>query len=189
MASLRASSRFTRIFPAILALALPAGLASADDAAPPAPIVIMTETPTDPARFEWLSEGARTALADVVAKHKSGELFASVFVGASGGDYWAYRFADNDKALFGIEDLARQALQACEFVRRAPCVIVSINGMDARDAAGGLPSQPSLLAGQPAEFDAARVPFVAMNDRSLLAAYPAEPKAKVLVLTITAGWL
>jgi hypothetical protein len=183
------SSRFTRILPAILALALPAAAASAEDASPPAPVVIMTDAPTDPARFEWLSEGARTALADMVAKHKSGELFASVFAGAPGGDYWAYRFAADDKALFGVDDLARQALQACEFVRRAPCLIVSINGNDARDAAGGLPAQPSLLAGQPVEFDAERVPFVAMNDRLLLAAYPAEPKAKVLVLTINAGWL
>lgn len=184
-----ASSWFTRVFPAILALALPAAPALADDASPPAPIVIMTDTPADPARFEWLSEGARAALADVVAKHKAGELFASVFVGAPGGDYWAYRFAASDRALFGVDDLARQALQACEFVRRAPCLIVSINGMEARDAAGGLPAQPSLLAGQPVVFDAARVPFVAMNDRTLLAAYPAEPKAKVLVLTVNAGWL
>jgi hypothetical protein len=184
-----ASSRLTRIIPAILALALPAGPASAVDASLPAPILVMTDTPTDPARFEWLSEGARTALADAIAKHKAGEIFAFVFAGASGGDYWAYRFAANDKALFGVDDLARQALQACEFVRRAPCLIVSINGNDARDAAGGLPAQPSLLAGQPAEFDAARVPFVAMNDRTLLAAYSAEPKAKVLVLTVNAGWL
>ena len=184
-----ASSRFTRVFPAMLALALPAGPASADDASPPAPIVIMSDAPTDPARFEWLSEGGRTALPDAIAKHKSGEIFAFVFAGAAGGDYWAYRFAANDKVLFSVDDLARQALQACEFVRRAPCLVISINGTDARDAAGGLPVQPLMLAGQPAKFDAERGPFVGMSDRSLLAAYPAEPKAKVLVLTVNAGWL
>ena len=171
---------------AIVAAALTAAPASADERAP---ILMMTDTPTDPAKFAWLNDGARAALGDAIAQYKAGSLFAFVFAGGPGGDFWAYRSAASDTVPFSIDDLARQALQSCEFVRRAPCLIVSVNGNDARDSGGGLPVQPSLLADQPEEFDPGRVPFVGMTDQGLLAAYPAEPKAKVFVITVNAGWL
>jgi len=178
---------FARICAASMALLFLAAPAAADGA--PAPVLATTDTPTDPAGFEWLSENGRTALADAIAKHRSGEIFAYVFAGGPGGDYWAYRSAASGKALFSLDDLARKALQSCEFFSRAPCFVLSVNGNDARDATGGLPLQPSMLAGQPETFDAARVPFVALSDHALLAAYPSEPKAKVLVVTVNAGWL
>jgi hypothetical protein len=173
--------------PAALALALLGGAALAAGGA--APIVVAGDTPTDPAKFEWLSENGRTALADAIAKHKAGEVVAYVFAGSPGGDFWAYRSAATDRQLFSLEDLARKALQSCEFFSRAPCFVVSVNGNDARDQSGGLPVQPSMLAGQPETYDAAQVPFVPLSDHTLLAGYTAEPRAKVLVVTPTAGWL
>jgi hypothetical protein len=66
---------------------------------------------------------------------------------------------------------------------------VSINGFDARDASGGLPVQPTMLANQPATFDANRVPFLSARDRQAVRSYSAEARAKVLVVTVQGGWL
>ncbi|MEX0852912.1 MAG: hypothetical protein WD036_06475 [Bauldia sp.] len=163
--------------------------ALADRSASWPPIVAMGEVDTDPAQYGWLSENTRKALGEAIAQYKSGAAVALVFAGAPGGDFWAYRSAAKGTDLFNIGDLARQALESCEYFARSPCFIVSINGKDARAADGGLPEQPSQLADQPETFDAGRVPFVPLADQRLLQAYRAETRPRVLVVTPTGGWL
>ncbi len=174
----------------LMAVALVASSAAAVAQRPPdAPFIVMNDVDIDPTAYDWVSEEARDALANATGRLKSGDLHAFVFVGHPGGNYWAMRGASNSSDLYNIVDLARQALQACEFYADAACFIVSINGKEARDSEGGLLAQPAQLARQPRWFDASRVPFLSMSEQRKVAAYGKETAPKVLVVTATAGWL
>ena len=180
---------FTRISLLGVALAAGTGSALAAGVAPPEPIIAIGTTDIDPTKYDWLTDQGRKALADSVGQVKSGSLHASVFAAGPGGEYWSYRSAPKATDLFDLGDLARQALQSCQFYARFPCFIVAINGKEARDANGGIPIQPSQLIEQPAAFDAATIPFLTVTDQRLLEGYGAEPKAKVMVITPSGGWL
>jgi len=174
----------------LIAMALAVPVAPALAQRPPeAPFIVMNDVDIDPAAYQWLSQEARDALAGANGKLKSGELKAFVFAGHPGGNYWAMRGAATGSDLFNIADLARQALQACEFYAHSSCFVVSINGKEARDSEGGLLAQPAQLTDQARRFDASRVPFLSMAEQRKVASYAAETKPKVLVITATAGWL
>ncbi len=178
----------TRSIVTLVALLASAGVA-AMAAEAPRPVITMTNVPTDPAKYAWLSDDGRKALAGAIDQHKSGSLFAFVFAGAP-GDLWAYRSVASDGDLDSIDDIARQALEACEYYANMPCFIVSVNGLDVRDAAGGMPLQPFFLGTQPTEFDPRRVPFVSATAWSALRSYLSvtTPKAMVISLGGTAWW-
>lgn len=149
----------------------------------PHPVIPMTNVATDPANYAWLSDGARKALADAIDQHKNGSLADFVFSATPGGDFWAYQMTAKASDFVSVEDLARQSLEICEYYANTSCSIVSVNGFDVRDAAGGMPSEPYFLGTQPTEFDPQRVPFASRVNWSLFHGYLAMTKAKAFVLT------
>jgi hypothetical protein len=154
-----------------------------------APVIVIGEQDVDPAQIAWLSENGRKALAAAIEQLQSGTIAAFVFAGSPAGDFWAYRSAAKASDPYSLSNLAHLALQSCEFFAKSPCYIASVSGKDGRDANGSLPQQPAQLIRPPAAFDASRIPFVSPADQRTLQAYGAETKARVLVLTVTAGWL
>jgi hypothetical protein len=174
---------------ALIGLALANGSAIAADSPPvPRPIINITDTATVPAKYGWISDDGRKALTDAMSQLKAQKLVAFVFVAAPGGNFWSYRSVEKSTDFLSVEDLARLSLQSCEYFANSPCYVVSVNGFEASDGAGGLQVQPSMLADQPAEFDATRVPFVSAGTWSTLQGYRAVTKAKALVITVNGGW-
>ena len=145
------------------------GPAGAQDAGA-RPVIVMSGTPTDPQKLAWIGDDARKALGDEIAAHKAGTLAAFVFVAAAGG-VWDGRTAAKPGDFASIEDLARIALQTCEFWHHVPCTIVSINGNDAVDATGTYPVQPRLLDDHPRSFEVSRIPFISADYQSQAAGY------------------
>jgi hypothetical protein len=165
------------------------GIAAAPAAeAPPAPVLFISDTPTDVARYAWVSEDGRNALAGLIEQHKSGQLLAYAFAAAPGGNFWASRVAVKQGDFYSMEDLARMSLESCEHYRGSACFLVSMNGRDATDSAGGLVIQPSFLANQPSTFDPDRVPFARTEERHLIRTYTKETKPRAFVVSPSAGW-
>jgi len=171
-----------------MVLALSAACTVEAHAADAKPVIIISNTATDPQKLTWLSDDARKALSDDIAGHKAGTIADFVFVAA--GSVWQGRTVAKAGDFASVEDLARIALQACEFNRHAPCAIVSINGYDAVDATGTYPVQPRLLDEQPKSFEAARIPFLHADYQALAAKYAmaAGPRAFVLSASDTFAW-
>jgi hypothetical protein len=172
-------------------LGLAAGMCLASQAAAQdrgQPIIIVGAADIDPAKYDWVSEDGRKALQAAIDAMKAGTMHAFVFAGAPGGNFWSYRWAGKPSDPYSIPDLARQALQACEYYANAACYIVSISGKEARDANGTMPVQPRMLVRPPAVFDPYSVPFLNRADQARLQSYLAQPRAKVLVITPGQGW-
>ena len=171
-----------------LALAAGAGAASGAEGPAPQPAVHVTNVATDPTHFGWISDDGRKALSTAIASHAGGMLYAFVFTAAPGGNFWNYESATQQTDFVSISDLARRSLETCEYFSNSPCYVVSVNGLDARDAAGGLEQQPYMLASQPTEFDPTRVPFVNATSWPQLRGYLTLTKAKALVVTYNGDW-
>ncbi|HZP21725.1 MAG TPA: hypothetical protein VFB16_16155 [Bauldia sp.] len=176
---------------AALALATAAGGASADERwhhGPAAPVIVAGTAEINPAAYDWVSDAGRQALTDLAARFKAGSVAAYAFAAAPGGNFWSLRSAAKASEIYNLPDLARAALQSCEYFAHVPCFIVSISGKDARDANGGLPVQPVQLTDPPAEFDATAVPFVGSLDQNMLAGFGPERRPKALAITVNGGW-
>jgi hypothetical protein len=180
--------RFTALLVAGASLATATVPALASDPPAPRPVISVSNVATDPAHYAWISDDGRKALAGAIAAHNSGASFAFVFTAAPGGNYWNYDTATQQTDFVSIEDLARRSLETCEYFANAPCYIVSVNGLDARDAAGGLQIQPYLLASQPIVFDPTRVPLTGASSWSALAGYASQTRPKAMVVTYNGGW-
>jgi len=177
-----------RIFFPLLALSA-AGVSAFAQMPPPQPVLVMNSTMVDPQTLGWLADDGRKALASAIAQQKSGGLYAFVFVGAPGGDAWSYRSTNKAADFLSVEELARAALQVCQFFENGPCYIISINGHDARDTFGGYPDQPDFLADQHGIFAATKIPFVTDTDQMTAASYATQTSPRAFVLTPNGYWL
>lgn len=169
----------------LAAAALPA---QAEQSTNARPVIVYNTAMADPASLTMVGEDARKALGGWNADLKSGKAFAFVLSASANGKTWEIASAQKNNFLnFG--DLVRQSLERCEYFAKTSCLILSINGHDARDANGGWPLQPQMLAHGPARFDAARVPFVSLAYRTALAGYATTTGPRALVITLQGSWL
>lgn len=153
------------------------------------PIVIMNAAELEPSALPLVSDDARQSFTNALKKIKSGDSLAYVFAASPNGKSWASRsVTPSDKQIPSADDLARMALETCEYWTGASCLILSVNGHDARDAAGTWPVQPRMLDFAPSAFDAQRVPFVTEMDRSRIGDYGRATDQRALVLTDSGGW-
>jgi hypothetical protein len=178
-------SFFVKIGFAVLALAVLASPAAAQSTNA-RPVIVMNTAAVDPASLTILDDGGRKALGDMAARLKSGAIFAYVMSISANGKSWA--FASETKVTFlNLEDIARTSLERCEYTANASCIIVSISGHDARTADGGWPSQPRMLERAPGAFDAMRVPFLSLANRTLEAGYGRASGPRAYVITSNGG--
>lgn len=177
-----------RVIPGILLLGLAASLATGPASAQStnaAPIVIQGAA-VDPASLPMNSDGQK-AVAEDLPQLKSGALAAHVTAASADRKNWAIS-ALAKGGLVNLAEVARQALEACEFTALGPCLIVEINGHDARDASGGWPTQPRTLDHQGGRFDSWSVPFVSLGDRVTLNGYAGAAAPRALAITPSGSW-
>ena len=134
-----------------------------------------------------MASDGQKAVADALAQLKSGELAAHVTATSADRKTWATSIALKGN-LANVAEVARQALEACEFVAAGPCLIVEANGHDGRDATGGWPTQPRMLDHRGGQFDNWSVPFVSLGDRVTLKGYAGAGTPRALAVTIAGGW-
>ncbi len=134
-------------------------------------VIILGSADVDPASIPFLSDDARQSLTGAIADLKSATSVAHVMTTSPNETGWASREADNT-TFVNIEDPARQSLETCEYYSKIPCLILSINGHDARDASGGWPLQPRMLTDEPGLFDAMQLPFANPTNRGILQSLP-----------------
>jgi hypothetical protein len=102
---------------------------------------------------------------------------------------WSLNSIAKSTPIFSLADSARSSLETCEYTYGSPCAILTINGHDTQKPGGGWDLQPVMLFKLPSDFDAARVPFLLVSDRTLLRAYASVSGNRALVITTTGGWL
>ena len=152
------------------------------------PVIVLGSNEVDPAALPFLTDEARQSFASAIADMKSGVSVAHVMSASPNKTGWSSRQADKT-TFVSLEDLARQSLETCEYYAKGPCLILSINGRDARDANGGWPLQPRMLADEPGVFDAMRLPFTSLANREYLRGYQDVAAPRALVLTTSGGGL
>jgi len=86
-------------------------------------------------------------------------------------------------------DLARTALEVCEFSSGGPCAIVSIDGYDTALKSGGWAKEPAMVSIRPSDFDPVFLPFVPASARSPTAAYQKATGPRAFAVTTAGGWL
>lgn len=169
---------------AVIALSAAApGLAQSTNA----PVVLVTgSTPLDAASLALDDAAKKNLSAYLGAAKPPGTL--SVFVASA--DLKVSSYYVQAAGLPGsIADTARVALELCEFSAKAPCLILSINGMDAREPGGGWPVQPKMLSYQPgSKLDVWTIPFSTEAFRANAANIPSQPFPIALVVTNAGGW-
>ena len=153
------------------------------------PVLLMNSTMVDPQALTWLSDDGRKALIGAIADLKAGRSYAFVFAAAPGADAWATRSTSKAGDFLSVDDLARNALQTCQFFENGPCYIVSIDGHDARDAFGGYPAQPDFLAGQSGTFSPGKIPFITAAEQVTAGAYASQTGPRAFVVTPSDYWL
>jgi hypothetical protein len=152
---------------ALLLLAPAAAFADSTNA----PVNLAPSTvPFDPAKVTWLSpenlQKVTTAYQDFLAGKYS------IFV-LAGSPYGAYgmRLVQPEGVQHTVPDMARAALEECEWVYGMPCYLLAVNGVVPLDENGAYLEQEQMLDPEPAMFDYARVPFVTSYNRRVLRDY------------------
>lgn len=151
------------------------------------PLIEMTTVPVDVAKLPWISDETRTFVSDTEAQLKSGEIIGYVFATSPNGN-WGMRTLSPGVTSPSIQDLARQALEQCEYYYVMPCRILAINGMSTQNAMGGWADQAYMLDPEPARFDFERIPFVSEQDRFLLRDYFFQANPKALAISDGGYW-
>lgn len=152
------------------------------------PIIAVSDVPVDVASIPWLTDAARTYVGELDARFQKAEVSAYVVAAAPNGVWGVRSNVAGGYVDPSIADMARQALEQCEFWYLLPCYIVAINGMAARDALGGYADQPQMLDPEPSRFDYARVPFAPEVDRRSLRDYQNAPAPKALAMSDNGWW-
>ena len=154
-----------------------------------APDLSKSTLPFEPDKIAALPAEAKKAVTDAQAKLKSGDRLGFVFAVSPGYKIWALNGAPKGDAKFDLADLARIALETCEYGFGQPCEILSINGLDTRDKSGGWPKQPSMLFRRPSEFDLTVLPFVPATTRASAAPYQNATGPRAFAITTNGAWL
>jgi hypothetical protein len=172
------------IFAAVLSL-LPF-TASADATNAPINLTLPGE-PFDATKVTWLAQDALNLLTtyhnDFVAGKTTGYAFA-----ASPFGYYGIRQGFPGGAKMQTVELARGALEQCEWWNGMPCYLIGVNGIVPRDANGDYLAQPHMLDPEPKAFDYARVPFVRDSERRQLRDYYYLGGNKALALSDNGIW-
>jgi hypothetical protein len=155
----------------------------------PAPVLVAGKGQTDPQKIGWLTDQGRKALTAAIDNYKKGATLGFVFAAGPGGEYWANREAAKSVGFVSIDELARVALQTCEYFRHAACFIVSVDGLDQSGSFGTLVVQPRLLSLRRGRFDPARIPFITSSDQVLAAGYATASGPRAFVVTPNGLWL
>lgn len=143
----------------------------------------------DPVRTAELPAEAKAAFASAAARLRSGELAGLILVAAPNGTAWTLNVAPKGMADYNPSDSARQALEICEYQAGRPCVLLSVNGYEARKASGEPPEPQAMLTGGPSDFDATRLPFVPASQRGAAAAYVAARGPRAFAVTTSGLWM
>jgi hypothetical protein len=146
------------------------------------------DSPLDPVKLS-LPDAAKKVVTQAQADMKAGKLAGFVFAASPDMKVWAINAAAKDAAKYDPVDLARTALEGCEFGLGAPCAILSIDGLDTRGKNGLWAKQPAMLNVRPSDFDSTALPFVAAAVRSQTADYGKATGARAFAVTTGGGWL
>jgi hypothetical protein len=166
--------------------ALGAAAATAQSTNAP-PVIKITQTPADAKTLPWINDEVR-AYADTLAKDFAAGANAGYVLAAAPTGNWGSRISLPTAPQASVADIARQALETCEYFYTAPCRIIAINGMATRLPDGGWSEQPAMLRGGGGRFDRAEVPFVPEQDRAALRGYGPSPAPKALAMTTEGYW-
>jgi hypothetical protein len=153
-----------------------------------APDLTMNQSAVDPSTLT-IPDDAKKALSDDLQQLKSGQLSGLALAVSASGKTWSLSTSDKSTPVYSIVDLARVALERCQYWYGAPCAILSINGHDTQLPGGGWAAQPNMLFKAPGVFDANTVPFIHTDDRAQLASYGSLAGNRALVLTADGAWL
>jgi len=154
-----------------------------------APDLSKSTLPFEPEKIAALPAEAKKAVTEAQAKMKSGDLLGFVFAASPGYKVWALNGAPKGDVKFNLSDLARIALETCEFGYEQPCAILSINGLDTRDKSGMWPKQPAMLFRRPSEFDLTVLPFVPAAMRANAGPYQNATGPRAFAVTTNGAWL
>jgi hypothetical protein len=143
----------------------------------------------DPAKVAGLPGEAKAAFAQANGKLKSGGLLGFILAASPKMKAWALTSAPKTVTNYSPADSARQALENCEFQARQPCVILSVNGLEARRNGGGWATQPDMLFSHPTLFDPTILPFAPASARAEAAAYLKAQGPRAFALTTNGLWL
>jgi hypothetical protein len=151
------------------------------------PVVSQSQTAANPDTLP-LPADAKRSVRDALSKLKSGSIVAHVTAVSANQKSWAANGATADNFVT-LGDLARQTLETCEYLGDGPCMLVEINGNEARDANGDWLTEPRMLeARSGGKFDQWTVPFVSLADRNTLSDYAQATGPRALVLTAFGSW-
>ena len=131
-------------------LCLPQARAQSTNASPD---LTRTDAPFDPAKSASLPEPAKAAVTQAEKQMKSGALAGFIFAASPDLKVWTLKAAPKTTSDFSRADLARTTLEACDFNADQPCKILSVDGYDTRQKAGGWPKQPDALIQRPGDFE------------------------------------
>ena len=153
------------------------------------PDLTTSEAAFDPGKAAGLPDAAKAAVAQAIAKMKSGELLGFVLAASPDLKIWTLNSAPRTMADYVPSDAGRQALEVCEFEARQPCAILSANGFQARRNAPGSAPPPEMLFSRLSDFDATVLPFIAASTREQAAAYQKAQGPRAFALTTNGLWL
>lgn len=168
------------ILGAAIAHALPAVAQSTN-----APPVIETYGELDPASLPWITAEQRANIAALKKDFVEGKLAYFVVASSPKGTYVSRASFQSST---GVEEIARQALETCEYVDEAPCRLIAINDRSTRRPTGGWAAQPIMLSDQGGRFDHTRVPFAPDADRANLRAYARATRPKAMMIGNSGYW-
>jgi len=153
------------------------------------PDLSMNEAAFDPAKLPGLPEAAKQALANAAQQVKSGEWVGYVLAASPNLAVWDFNSIAKTPPVYSVSDVARIALEACEYDSGAPCYLLSISGHDTQKRGGGWAAQPEMLFSKAGEFDEREVPFVPAAERANLSNYRRASGNRALVITTNGDWL
>lgn len=167
-------------------LCLPQARAQSTNASPD---LTRTDAPFDPAKSASLPEPAKAAVTQAEKQMKSGALAGFIFAASPDLKVWTLKAAPKTTSDFSRADLARTTLEACDFNADQPCKILSVDGYDTRQKAGGWPKQPDALIQRPGDLNSSVLPFVPAAERPKAAAYQKAVGPRAFALTTGGVWL
>ena len=171
-----------------IAVAVTHAIPALADATNAPPVINVTQTPFDPATMPWVTDADRTSITGMETQLVQGQLAAFVLAAAPNGS-WGYRtIAKGGYVTPNSADLARQALEQCEWANLMPCYLIAVNGFSTRDAVGNYAQQPQMLDPDAKRFDYTTVPFVPEVDRRNLRQYFYTAGPKALMVSTGGYW-
>ncbi|PZQ99617.1 MAG: hypothetical protein DI533_02855 [Cereibacter sphaeroides] len=151
------------------------------------PVIEMTAVDFNLDQMPWMTDAARSYMRDRIAEYKEGKILGYVLV-VSPNQIWDYRGSYSTSPIASLEELARPALEGCEYYNFEPCRIVSINGKSTARPDGSYAQQPRMLNYDPTTFNFRRIPLIAEQDRVVARTYRDAPMPKAFFFNTNGNW-